>query len=70
MHVIVKPKIYDVYRNLIQSTCLLTFEGIVQHEIGVVNLLVNRAASFPESSELELQQRQLLPCLLTDNVRR
>jgi error-prone DNA polymerase len=42
---IIRPKVYDRYRELLRSVSLLVVEGRVQHQNGVVNLLVNRAAA-------------------------
>ena len=49
MDLIIRPKVYDRYRELLHSVSLLLVEGRVQHQNGVVNLLVKRAAALPRS---------------------
>jgi error-prone DNA polymerase len=45
--VIIRPQIYAQYRRLLRTVPLLIFEGIVQREDQVVNLLARRAAAMP-----------------------
>jgi error-prone DNA polymerase len=45
--VIIRPQIYAQYRRLLRTVPLLIFEGVVQREDRVVNLLAQRATAMP-----------------------
>ena len=52
MDLILRPRVYQQLRQLLRSTALLVVEGRVQHQNGVVNLLVERAGALPKSNGL------------------
>jgi error-prone DNA polymerase len=52
MDVIVRPQVYSRYRRLLRTVSLLIFQGVVQREAGVVNVLARQAVALPSSPEL------------------
>ena len=51
MDVIVRPQVYSRYRRLLRTVCLLIFQGVVQREESVVNVLARQAVALPHSFE-------------------
>jgi error-prone DNA polymerase len=49
MNVIVRPAVYEGYRRVIRGSALLVFEGLVQRQDSVVNLVASQAKAFPVS---------------------
>ena len=51
MDVIIRPQVYSRYRRLLRTVSLLIFQGVVQREESVVNVLARQAVALPHSFE-------------------
>ena len=49
MDLVLRPKVYDRYRKLLRSVLMLVVEGRIQHQNGVVNLLVEQAGALRQT---------------------
>lgn len=52
LDMIINPQVYAHHQRLLHPEALLIFEGMVQHQGGVVNLLAQRVTALPQSSSL------------------